>query len=245
MNEESQYNYERISKTINFIKNNFQEQPTLNEMAEHLNLSPHHFQKLFKSWIGISPKKYLQYITIEYAKELLNKNNLSLLDTSYELGLSSTSRLYDLFTKIEGMTPGEFKTKGENLIIYYNLIDTTLGKLLIASTKKAICFISFEETEEEALFELNLRFKNAKFIQLKNTIQKNTQDILNNINNINVTKLLLNNSPFQIKIWETLLKKEIKNLITYCEIGKKLNNPKLSIATSSSIHKETIRFIAS
>jgi len=242
MKGDYEYNYERISRTINFIKNNFKDQPTLNDMAENLNLNPFHFQKLFKAWIGISPKKYLQYITLEYAKEILTNNNISLLDTAYQVGLSSSSRLYDLFTNNEAMTPGEFKTKGENLIIYYNIEDTPLGKLLVASTAKGICSITFEENEEQALFSLKLRFKNANFIKTENTIQKNSLQIFKDTSNVNHVKLQLNNSPFQIKIWESFLKMEIKNLIGYCEIGKKINNPKLSISTSIFLHKETIRY---
>lgn len=245
MNEEFLFNYKRISKTISYIKNNFKDQPSLEEMAENLDLNPHYFQKLFKEWIGISPKKYLQYITLEHAKEILNTNDISLLDTSYQVGLSSSSRLYDLFISIEGMTPGIFKTQGKSLTIYYNFIDTIIGKFLIASTNKGLCSILFEENEEQALCSLKLQFKNAILIKTKNTFHTEVSNIFSNIKNINHVKLQLNNSPFQIKIWESLLKIEIKNLITYCEIGKKINNPKLSIAVSTSIHKEIIRFIPS
>ena len=242
MNEDYKFNYERISKTINFIKNNFKDQPSLNEMAENLNLNAHHFQKFFKQWIGISPKKYLQYITLERAKEILSNNEISLLDTSYEVGLSSSSRLYDLFMNTDGITPGNFKTQGDNLRIYYNLMPTPLGKLLVASTKKGICSIAFYENEKEALTSLQMSFKNASFVKIEDDIHAKVFSIFNNVKNINYVKFQLNNSPFQIKIWESLLKIEIKDLIAYCEIGKKVNNPNLSIATSSYIHKETIRF---
>ncbi len=242
MNEDYKFNYERISKTINFIKNNFKDQPSLNEMAENLNLNAHHFQKIFKQWIGISPKKYLQYITLECAKEILSNNEISLLDTSYEVGLSSSSRLYDLFMNTDGITPGNFKTQGENLLVYYNLMPTPLGNLLVASTKKGICSIAFYENEKDALFSLKMTFKNASFIKIEDDIQEKAFSIFNNVKNINYVKFQLNNSPYQIKIWESLLKIEIKDLIAYCEIGKKVNNPNLSIATSSYIHKETIRF---
>ena len=106
--------FERITKAIHFIKDNFKQQPELDEVAAHIHLSPFHFQRLFKDWAGVSPKKFLQYISIEYSKQLLDKK-LSLADVSFETGLSGTSRLHDLFINIEGMTPGEYKNAGENL----------------------------------------------------------------------------------------------------------------------------------
>ena len=119
MNTQEIINYNRIAEAIEFIKTHFKEQPDLDEVAAKLHLSPFHFQRLFTDWAGVSPKKFLQYTSIQYAKNILKDNQATLFDAAYETGLSGTSRLHDLFIKIEGMTPGEFKSGGKNLRINY------------------------------------------------------------------------------------------------------------------------------
>ena len=111
--------FKRIEQTINYIRNHFKEQPNLDEIAAAVNLSPHHFHRLFTQWAGVSPKKFLQFTTLEYAKSLL-KEEKSLLDVSVDAGLSGTSRLHDLFVTVEAMTPGEYKNQGKNLTVYYS-----------------------------------------------------------------------------------------------------------------------------
>src|SRR3954449_7962112 len=123
--------YQRIESAISYIKENFREQPELDEVAKTVFLSPFHFQRLFKEWAGVSPKKFLQYISVEHAKNLL-KQNLSISDATYETGLSSPGRLHDLFITIEGMTPGEYKNGGENLYINYSYAETAFGDIIIA-----------------------------------------------------------------------------------------------------------------
>src|SRR6476660_6315424 len=112
--------YDRIASAIHFIKDNFRQQPSLEAIAEHVHLSPFHFQKLFSDWAGVSPKKFLQYLSIEYAKGMLREKQVTLFDAAYETGLSGTGRLHDLFMTIEGMTPGEYKNGGEALKINFS-----------------------------------------------------------------------------------------------------------------------------
>ena len=114
MIEQQNINYKRIAEAIEYIKTNFKEQPNLDEVAEKVHLSPFHFQRLFSEWAGTSPKKFLQYTTVEYAKTLLKDNQATLFETAYETGLSGTGRLHDLFINIEGMTPAEYKNGGKN-----------------------------------------------------------------------------------------------------------------------------------
>ena len=113
MNTQEIINYQRIAEAINYIKQNFKEQPNLDEVAEKVNLSPFHFQRLFTDWAGISPKKFLQYLSLDYAKGILKNNQATLFDTAFETGLSGTGRLHDLFINIEGMTPAEYKNGGK------------------------------------------------------------------------------------------------------------------------------------
>src|SRR6187549_1188043 len=145
--------YERIKKAIEFIRSNFQQQPDLDAVARQVYLSPFHFQRLFKDWAGVSPKKFLQFISVEYAKGLL-KQNMPLSDVSFETGLSGTGRLHDLFIGIEGMTPGEFKNGGEALQIHYSFAETAFGDIIIASTAKGICHLAFVTDEKNGLENL-------------------------------------------------------------------------------------------
>ena len=123
MDTQEKINYNRIADAIDYIKENFKMQPNLDEIAEKVHLSPFHFQRLFTDWAGVSPKKFLQYISVEHAKQILKDKQATLFDATHETGLSSTGRLHDLFIKIEGMTPGEFKNGGENLFINYSCSD--------------------------------------------------------------------------------------------------------------------------
>ncbi|MGK2863937.1 MAG: helix-turn-helix domain-containing protein, partial [Chitinophagaceae bacterium] len=154
MKEQAHNNFDRIAKAIGFIKDNFKAQPDLEEIARQIHLSPFHFQRLFTEWAGVSPKKFLQYLTVEYAKKKLKQSNTSLFDAAFEAGLSGTSRLHDLFVKIEGMTPGEYKNGGENLFINYSFAESPFGHILVASTPIGICHIAFTNNEKQALSDL-------------------------------------------------------------------------------------------
>src|SRR5436190_23970908 len=153
--------YQRIEKATGYINQHFRQQPDLDEVARQVHLSPFHFQRLFKEWAGVSPKKFLQFISVEYAKNLL-KQNLSLSDVSFETGLSGTGRLHDLFIGIEGMTPGEFKNGGEALEIHFSFAETAFGDIIIASTTKGICHLAFVDDEKTGLENLRSFFPNAK-----------------------------------------------------------------------------------
>ena len=164
MKQQQELNYERIAAAICFIKENRQEQPRLETIAGHVNMSPAHFQRMFQGWAGISPKGFLQYLNVEYAKRILKQTHASLFDTACEVGLSGTGRLYDLFVNIEGMTPGEYKNGGQALRINYSFAETPFGRVMVASTDKGICHLAFvDEGEEEALDSLKQLFPNAAY----------------------------------------------------------------------------------
>ncbi len=124
MKTQTLIDYERIESAISYIIENFKEKPTLDKIAQEISLSPYHFQRLFSQWAGVSPKKFMQYVSMAYAKEVLLESNLSLLDTALEVGLSGPSRLHDLFINIEGMTPGQFKSGGYFVRIIIFIVDS-------------------------------------------------------------------------------------------------------------------------
>ena len=241
---QEQTNFNRIAAAIEYIHDNYASQPSLEEIAEKIALSPFHFQRLFTEWAGVSPKKFLQYITIGNAKKLLQGSGLTLLDTAIETGLSGTSRLHDLFIQIEGMTPGEFKNGGENLAINYSYAESPFGNILVASTLKGICHIAFADEKEAALKELKLKFPNARYAQMVDLVQQNalfffTQDW----NKLQEIKLHLKGTPFQLKVWETLLKIPMGKLATYGSIAKEIESPGASRAVGSAIGNNPIAFL--
>lgn len=244
MNTQEIINYRRIEDAINYIKVNFKEQPNLDEVAEKVNLSPFHFQRLFTDWAGTSPKKFLQYISIEHAKKMLKENQASLFETAYETGLSGTSRLHDLFVNIEGMTPAEYKNGGKNLLINYSFADSPFGNILIASTAKGICYIAFVDDEITAFKLLQNNFPNAIFKQHLDLIQQNALFIFtHDWAKLNQIKLHLKGTNFQLKVWETLLKIPMGQLSTYGNIAKQIDNPKASRAVGSAIGDNPVAFL--
>ena len=213
--------YKRVASAISFFKENYKLQPKLEDVAEHVNLSPFHFQRMFQNWAGITPKQFLQYLSVEHAKNILKNTGASIFDTAYETGLSGTSRLHDLFVKVEGMTPGEFKNGGESLKINYTYADSPFGKILAASTPKGICHMTFvDEDEEKTLRNLVRLFPNATYSRASDAAQQNALRVFSqDWGKLDVIKLHLKGSEFQIKVWETLLKVPAGGLITYGELA--------------------------
>ena len=234
--------YERIKKAIEFIHSNFQQQPDLDAVAKQVYLSPFHFQRLFKDWAGVSPKKFLQYISLQHAKKLLQQHSVS--DAAYETGLSGSSRLHDLFISIEGMTPGEYKNGGEQLHINYSFAESPFGNIIVASTTKGICHLAFADDEKDALQQLQSQFPKAAFRQVVDTIQQNALFIFTqDWKNLSKIKLHLKGTPFQIKVWEALLKIPMGDVSTYSGIADHLNNPKASRAVGSAIGDNPVAFL--
>ena len=235
--------YERIKKSIEFITSNFQQQPDLDEVAKQVHVSPFHFQRMFKEWAGVTPKKFLQYISVEHAKNLL-KQNLTLSDVSFETGLSGTSRLHDLFISIEGMTPGEYKNGGEQLYINYSFAETPFGNIIVGSTAKGICHLAFADEERKALQELQLLFPHAAFKQVVDTIQQNALFIFTqDWKNLSDIKLHLKGTAFQLKVWEALLKIPMGRLTTYSNLAAVVGNEKASRAVGSAVGDNPVAFL--
>jgi AraC family transcriptional regulator of adaptative response/methylated-DNA-[protein]-cysteine methyltransferase len=244
MNTQEITDYQRIAQAIDYIRHNFKKQPELEEIAAHVHVSPFHFQRLFKEWAGVTPKKFLQYLSLEYAKGILKNGQATLSDTAFETGLSGTSRLHDLFMTIEGMTPGEFKNGGEQLSIHYSFAESPFGTILIASTPKGICYAAFAEEEQEAFAMLQQQFPHATYHQVVDLVQQNALYIFTqDWSKLNEIKLHLKGTPFQLKVWEALLKIPLGNLSTYSSIAASLNNPKASRAVGSAVGDNPVAFL--
>ncbi|GAA0414846.1 methylated-DNA--[protein]-cysteine S-methyltransferase [Cocleimonas flava] len=244
--------YERIEAAILFIKENFQQQPSLDEIAAHVHLSPFHFQRLFTDWAGISPKQFLQYTSINYAKQILKESQSTLLEVSEKTGLSGTGRLHDLFIKIEGMTPGEYKKGGESLTIYYQYVQSIFGLVLVASTEKGICYMGFVAEEKRKTFEeLLQRFPQATFKEAEKELHSHIVNFgkFDSYNsgsdsfNDGMINLHIKGSEFQLNVWEALLKIPLGQLNTYGNIADIIKRPKASRAVGTAIGGNPVAFL--
>lgn len=243
MKEQNNINFERIAQAIGYLKDNFKDQPNLDEVADKVHLSPFHFQKLFTDWAGVSPKKFVQYLSVEHAKKLLAGTSATLFDAAFETGLSGTGRLHDLFVNIEGMTPGEYKNGGENLSINYSFSATPFGTILAASTAKGICHLAFADNEADALAVLKQKFPNASYTEATDSFQTEALIAFSHETSAAKVKLHLKGTPFQLKVWQALLTIPTGNLITYGGIARIVNSPNASRAVGSAVGDNPVAFI--
>jgi len=244
MNTNSINNYERIAMAIAYIKENFKTQPSLENIADKIHLSPFHFQRLFTEWAGVSPKKFLQYTSLTYAKDLLKNNQATMFEASYETGLSGSGRLHDLFVNIEGMTPGEYKNGGENLLINYSYAQSPFGNIVVASTPKGICHIAFAGSENEGLNALKHKYPNATYHRMTDLHQQNALIIFKeDWTKLDKIKLHLKGTEFQIKVWEMLLKIPTGKVSTYGAIAKQIDKPLASRAVGSAVGDNPVAFL--
>jgi AraC family transcriptional regulator of adaptative response/methylated-DNA-[protein]-cysteine methyltransferase len=248
MKEQEKINYDRIAEAIDYIRENFRTQPGLDEIAGKIHLSPYHFQRLFTDWAGVSPKKFLQYISVEHAKAILKQDRATVFDAAIETGLSGTGRLHDLFISIEGMTPGEFRQGGADLEINYSFAESPFGDILVASTAKGICYMAFVEKapdmESTALADLRVHFPNARLRQMTDLIQQNALYIFTqDWDRLQQIKLHLKGTEFQLKVWEALLKIPLGGLSTYKDVAMRLGNANASRAVGSAVGDNPVAFL--
>jgi AraC family transcriptional regulator of adaptative response/methylated-DNA-[protein]-cysteine methyltransferase len=242
MNIQENLDYARIAGAIEYIRKNFKNQPALDDIAREVCLSPAHFQRMFTAWAGVSPKKFLQYISIKYAKKVLRESTL--FDTACETGLSGTGRLHDLFVNIEGMTPGEYKNGGESLSINYGFAESPFGEILVAATPKGICHMAFADDPSAAFDILQEKFPRARYRQMTDAIQQNALFIFTqDWSKLGEIRLHLKGTDFQLKVWETLLKIPTGRLTTYGDIASKLNNPNASRAVGTAAGDNPVAFL--
>ena len=236
---EEAFDYGRMAKAIAFIHDNFKEQPSLEEIAEKVHMSPFHFQRTFTQWAGISPKKYLQFTTSTFAKQLMKGGNFSLNKIAYSAGLSGSSRLHDLFVTIDGMSPGEYKSKGSGMSIAYGLYDSIFGKVLLASTEKGICKLSFYTDEQNAIGELFHEWPLSKFFREDKLHAETMERLFNPQGELNLT-LNIKGTPFQLKVWEALLNIPEGEIAAYQDIGQIIEMPTATRAIGSAIGKNPV-----
>jgi len=244
MTTQQQTDYERIALAIDYIKLHFKDQPSLDEIASQVHVSPFHFQRMFNRWAGTTPKKFLQYISIEYAKGLLKQQQATVADAAFETGLSGTSRLHDMFISIEGMTPAEYRNGGQSLSINYSFAETPFGNVLVASTGKGICHMTFEASEAAGIAQLRNKFPQAALTRKLDLIQQNALFIFqHDWSKLPSIKLHLQGSAFQLKVWETLLRIPFGGLNTYGQLAEQIGAPRAARAVGTAIGSNPVAYL--
>lgn len=243
--------YGQIAKAIAFIRENHLEQPSLATIAQHVNLSEYHFQRLFTKWAGISPKRFLQYVTLEYAKSKITQTK-SLLELTQESGLSSAGRLHDLFVQLVAMTPGEYKTAGAGLQIRYGIHETPFGACLIATTERGICNLHFLASDDQAVAaqalqtewpEADIRADQQGTGELRELIAQYWHSRTFSPTHRSPLVLHVKGTNFQIQVWQALLNIPFGELTTYQGVATAIGKPTAARAIGNAIGRNPVGYL--
>lgn len=235
--------YSRIEKAIHYLDERFPAQPDLAEIAKSVNLSPFHFQRLFRRWAGISPKRFLQFLMLDYAKQALDQSG-NVLDATYAAGLSSPSRLHDLFVSVEAVTPGEFKKRGAGLRISYGFHPSPFGECLLAVTDRGICAMYFVTSNRDAVLnEVRRRWPGASFVEDAKATGRLLSQIFPQDRRTGRLPIDLRGTNFQVKVWQALLEIPPGAVVPYRELAARVGNPRASRAVGGAVGQNPIAFI--
>ena len=236
-----EFAYELIAEAIRHLEDNTGAQPSLDELAARIGVSPSHFQKMFSQWVGVSPKRYLQYLTLDHAKRLLAER-FTVLDATMETGLSSPGRLHDLFVRWEAMSPGDFAKGGAGLEIAYGFHPSPFGDVVATATERGLCGLGFtEETGREAsLDDLKSRWPAARYREDPDMVGPMVAAAFGEGGE---ARLHLIGAPFQIKVWEALLQIPSGHVTTYSEIARVIGRPKAVRAVGTAVGRNPISWL--
>lgn len=239
MSENSTYHYGVIRRALEVI-DHYGPMLSLDQLADEMGMSPAHFQRVFSNWVGVSPKRYQQYLTLDHAKALLEER-FTTLETANSVGLSGGGRLHDLFIKWEAMTPGEYAKGGKGLEIAYGWFDSPFGEALAMGTERGICGLAFsEETgHEESFADMTSRWPDARFVEVPEKLAPWVRSAFEG----GETKLLMLGAPFQIKVWEALIRIPSGHVTTYSEIAQAVGNPKAVRAVGTAVGRNPVSWL--
>ena len=246
MNTQASLDYQRIEKAIVYLQAHYLEQPDLTTLAQAAHMSDFHFQRVFTRWAGISPKRFLQFLTLEHAKQQLTQSK-PVLEAALDSGLSSPGRLHDLFVSAEAVTPGEFKTRGHEVEIDYGFHPTRFGPCLLGVTRRGICWLSFlgDKGERESLSELRAHWSGARLSERPKATSQAANQIFSNSPKPENSRpgLLLMGTNFQLKVWQAMLKIPVGGLVSYETIGGLISAPTASRAIGAAVGANTIAYL--
>ncbi|HET7408987.1 MAG TPA: bifunctional helix-turn-helix domain-containing protein/methylated-DNA--[protein]-cysteine S-methyltransferase [Paracoccaceae bacterium] len=235
------FNYDLMAAALRYIEERAGEQPSLEEVAAAIGLSPAHFQRVFSRWVGVSPKRYLQYLTLDHARHLL-RERFTVLDATYEAGLSSPGRLHDLFVRWEAMTPGEYARDGAGLVIRHGWFDTPFGEALAMGTERGLCGLAFsaECGREAAMADMRARWPAAELADDAQPLRPWIEAAFGSGAAVPLAPI---GAPFQIKVWEALLAVPSGHVTTYSEIAKRIGNPRAVRAVGTAVGRNPVSWL--
>ncbi|HJU31335.1 MAG TPA: bifunctional helix-turn-helix domain-containing protein/methylated-DNA--[protein]-cysteine S-methyltransferase [Hyphomicrobiaceae bacterium] len=240
--------YEHIRRAIAFLSSNWTEQPSLERLAEHIGLSPAHCQKLFKRWCGLSPKEFVQAITVDHARSLL-EGSASVFDAALEVGLSGGSRLHDLFVSHEAMTPGDYKRRGKGLDMAYGFHASPFGEALLIATERGLAGLAFVDedkgqTRQDALADMMQRWPRANYVEApQKTAAHARQVFASEWDRRQPVRLVMIGTDFDVRVWESLLKIPMGRAVSYTDIARHIGSPSASRAVGSAVGRNPISFV--
>lgn len=239
--------YEIVRQVIELLTLDYRSQPSLETIAAELGQSPTQLQKLFTRWAGLSPKAFLQAVTLDHAKRLLGKEGLPLLETSFELGLSGPGRLHDLFVTHEAMSPGEWKTAGSGLVIRYGFHTCPFGTALVMATDRGLAGLAFADAGEEraALEDMMGRWRNARYVEDRAATAPYAARVFDREkwSAQRPLNIVLIGTDFQVKVWQSLLKIPFGRAVTYSDVACDIGNPRANRAVGAAIGANPISFV--
>ena len=234
--------YERIEQAIHWLADHYQEQPSLASAAAAAGLSEFHFQRMFSAWAGVSPKKFLQYLTLAHAKARLDACE-SVLDAAYDAGLSGPGRLHDLFVAHEAVTPGEWKAMGEGLTLHYGWHDSPFGDCLLVATDRGLCGLGFMLPEGRAATEADLlaRWDQARLVENPKATAPFARLAFGESGG--TLKLVLRGTPFQLKVWEALMRIPPGAVVSYERLAQHLGKPTAARAVAGAVALNPVSWV--
>ena len=240
MHRQPEIDYNRVARGIGYIATHFRAAPALEEIAAAAHLSPFHFQRMFTAWAGVSPTNFSRYLSLDHARAALREGGASLLDTALDAGLSGPGRLHDLFVKIEGMTPGDYARGGAGLVIRYGFVDSLFGRLLVAATDRGICHMAFEDSPvdgaQPAISRLRAEFPAAEITEDDASRHRDALAALaGDWSAVAPIRLHLRGTPFQMKVWEALLRIPSGTLAGYGDVAAAIGRPTAARAVAGAI----------
>ena len=241
--------YDLIRRAIAFLSETWAEQPSLDRLAAHLGLSQAHCQKLFKRWCGLSPKEFVQAITVDHARALLD-GSASVLDAAHEVGLSGGSRLHDLFVSHEAMTPGDYKRRGEGLDMAYGFHASPFGEALLIATERGLAGLAFVDedkgqTRQDALADMVQRWPRAHYVEAPAKTGQHAKHIFNagGWTREQPVRLVMIGTDFDVRVWQALLKIPMGRAVSYTDIARHIGAPSASRAVGSAVGRNPISFV--
>lgn len=236
---------DRVERAIRYLNEHYRRQPTLDAVAGAIGLSPYHFQRLFKRWAGITPKRFVQFLTVEHAKAALREGR-TVLDASYDAGLSGPGRLHDLFVSVEAVTPGEFRTEGRGLTMQWGIAPSPFGRCLLAQTERGVTHLSFVGSRTDGVLrgELGRQWRDADLVRSDAAVGALAERIFTpRPGDRTPITLAVRGTNFQLQVWQALLRIPPRMLVSYGDVARVINHPDAVRAVASAVARNPVAYL--